>query len=346
MNRILLAVLVSVGCAKGPAFGPAAAPLTEPTALCSAAQRSGCRGVARVERRLARADLELLGATGSPGGTQGAFVLTLRDRSDGTVLRAKWRAVDGGGLLNVPHRELGAYHVQQLLLAPRDQVIPPTAARCLPLDAYREHVDPDARPTEGTECVLGFVTYWLEHAIGVDDARDSGLLEAGEGLYDPERFSEDEVYRSTLSNLNLVSHLVRHGDAHRGQFVFVRHGPHLVSYSVDHSIAFEAVPNPMLLFRKDWSNIQLPSLPASSIARLRRTTQDEIARLRTLAELELRDGMLVPVDAGAAFGDPGSPVRLDADRVQIGLTEREVEGVAERIRGLLSAIERGEIQTR
>jgi len=338
--------IVVVGCAKGPEYGPAAAPLSEPTALCSAARGQGCRRVELIEQRLARGDLELLGATGSPGGTQGAYVLTLRDRSDGMVLRAKWRADDDGGLVNVPHRELGAYAVQRLALAPVDYVIPPTAARCLPIEAYREHIDPTAVPTAGSQCVVGFLTYWLEGAVSVDDARETGLLEAGAGLYDPTRFESDEIYRASLSNLNLVSHLVRHGDAHRGQFVFVAHGDHLVSYSVDHSVSFEAVPNPMLLFRKDWSEIQLPSVSEATVERLRAATPEAIASLSTLAEFELRDGLFVPTEIQPPFGDQAAATRRDGDRLQIGLKEREVEGVTERIAALLATIDRGELATR
>jgi len=299
-----------------------------------------------MERRLERADLELVGATGSPGGTQGAYVLTLRDRRDGTVLRAKWRALSGGSLVNVPHRELGAYHVQRLLLDPTDYVVPPTAARCLPLAAYREHVDAQAAPTQGSECVLGVLTYWLEDAMSVNEAREEELLQAGEGLYDPERFDADPIYRATLSNLNLLSHLVRHGDAHRGQFVFAHRGGHLVSYSVDHSVAFEAIPNPMLLFRKDWSQIQLPSLAQRSVERLRSVTPAELSALHTLTELELRDGILVPTEVGEPFGDTDAAHRREGDRFQIGLKEAEVEGLTERMRALLASIERGEVATR
>jgi len=330
----------------GPAYGPPAAPLSEPTALCSPAQRTGCRRAAELEARLATGDLELLGATGSPGGTQGAYVLTLRDRRDHTVIRAKWRAAGSGGLINVPYRELGAYHVQKLALEPDDAIIPPTAARCLPIEAYREHVDAEAEPTPGTRCVLGFVTYWLEHAMSVADARDDGFLVAGEGLYDPERFERDAIYRDSLADLNLVSHLVHHGDAHDGQFVFVSQGDHLVSYSVDHSVAFEAIPNPMLLFRKDWSNIQLPSLNEASVARLRATTQDDIAALHVLAELELQDGMLVGTDPSPPFGDMGESLRRDGDRVQIGLRDDEVASVAQRLRDLMATIDGGELATR
>jgi hypothetical protein len=340
-----LLFIVGTACAKGPAYGGPAAPLSEPTDLCSVAQRDRCRSVEDVERRLATADLELLGATGSPGGTQGAYVLTLRDRSDGTVLRAKWRAAEGGSLVNVPHRELGAYHVQKLVLEPRDFIIPPTVARCLPIEAYREHIDAEAVPTAGAECVLGFLTYWLEDAMSVDDVREEGLLEAGEGLFDPERFEKDDVYRLTLSNLNLVSYLVSHGDAHRGQFVFVHSEPHLLSYSVDHSVAFLAVPNPMLLFRKDWSNIQVPSLSEDAIARLRAATEAELARLHTFSELALRDGVFVPTDIGPPFGDPDEVYRREGDRMQIGLRHAEIAGVAERIHDLLGEIDRGEIAT-
>lgn len=344
-SHALVVLVCTLGCASGPAYGPPAAPVSEPKALCSTAHRGGCRSAEDVERRLASAELELLGATGSPGGTQGAYVLTLRDRRDGVVLRAKWRAEQASGLVNVPHRELGAYHVQKLFLEPREQVVPPTVVRCLPLDAYREHVDPEAAPTEGTRCVLGYLSYWLEEAISVDDARDEGMLSSGEGLYDPDRFERDEVYRASLADLNLLSHLCRHGDAHRGQFVFVSHGPHLVSYSVDHSIAFEAVPNPMLLFRKDWSELQLPSLSAASVERLRAVSTEDLAALHTIAELERRDGMLVPTEPTEAFGDGDDAFRMRGDRVQVGLKTGEIEGVAERIAELLARVERGELET-
>lgn len=336
---ILLAT--TAGCGSGPDYGPPASPPTQPTALCSRAVRDDCRSAREVEQRLEHADLTILGATGTPGGSQGARVLTLRDLDNSVTFRAKWRADSSGGVINDPRKELGAYHVQKLFLDPIDYVVPPVSARCFPLAQYRSIVDEHAKPTTNTGCVFGYLSYWIEDTLSAKDARSEGLLTEGYGLLDPQRWIDDDAYRTSLGNLNLLAFLVDHGDAHAGQFVLVHRKPHLVAYSVDHSIAFRSIENPMLLFRQDWSNLLVPTVPKPSIERLRELGARDGSDLRVLSEYELRNGMLVPVARGAPFGT--GAVRRDGKRMQVGLTGGEIDGVRSRAADLIERVEKGDV---
>lgn len=337
----VLSCVVVCGCSSG-VLEPPVVPLTEPMELCSAAQPIQCRPTEQVEIDLRKRPLAILQASDTPGGSQGAKVLTFK--TGYRVLRAKWRPASSGDLINEPRKELAAYAVNKMLAGSWDRVVPPTAARCLPVERYREVVDESARPEPGTSCVLGYLSYWLPHAMDVEEARDEDLLSGGKGLLDVRRVRSDPVYRTAVGHLNLLTYTIHHGDAHAGQFMLVEGREGLAVYSVDNSVAFRSIKNPALLWRRDWSRWLMPDITQDQVERLRSLSAADYAMLRVVQQLENREGILVDSDVGPPTGDSGQAVRRDGGTLQIGLTEGEIDGVRNRVETLLERIDRGEIR--
>lgn len=331
--------LLELGCSAS-LDGPAA-PLTPPTALCTASRTdASCRPADQVAEWLRRPDLEILGSTAAPLGKQHARVLTVAVSTPGgrVVFRAKWRDNSGAHSLNIPRRELGAYAVQRLFLEPRDWVVPPTAGHCFELESYRHRVDREAEPTfDGIPCVLGFLSYWLEDARTVEAAEDEGWI-ASENPNDPELVGESPAYRASLANLNLLSHLIDHGDSHADQFVLTRGvgGPRV--YLVDNSIAFSTYRNPAIGHDWDWSVLHVRALARSSVERLAALTEPDVLRLRVIEQYVERDGMLVPAAATEPGRDTDGGLRWAGTALQIGLTDIEAQRVWRRVGGVLERV--------
>lgn len=333
----LALLLGASSCSKHLPLAPPAAPLTVPTRLCSLHESPPrCRSARQIEALLS-ATPQILGMADTPSGSQGAKILTLSgsDRGQKIVFRVRWRAQSTEGLINEPRKELAAYAVQKLFLSEQELVVPPTVALCLPLADYRRFA-PREPATEGTDCVLGFASYWLEGVEDVEDAQKSGTLHPSSGFWDRQLFETDPVYRSSVSNVNVLTYLINHGDAHEKQFMLEKTPFGLRTYVVDNSIAFLSIKNPMMLLREDWSQIQIPTIPSSVVARLRALTVADLRSLSTIVELEKRDGQLVPSSSKLdPIPSDGHGISWQGDRVRIGLSNREIELVASRIRELL-----------
>lgn len=348
MNRPLLAslftlaasTLLLVACSKHLPLARPAAPLTEPTRLCAGNEGTpDCRPAFQVEETLA-GDLQILGMDDTPSGSQGAKILTVRGWSRGrsVVFRVRWRAQSTAGLINEPRKELAAHAVQKLFLNEDELVAPPTAAHCFPIAQYRHFAPTEAPTFPNADCVLGFASLWLEGVKTVKSAREADWLDDDDdGIWDEELFEEDAMYRASVGNANLLTHLIHHGDAHTLQFMLEKTPRGLRTYVVDNSIAFRSIKNPMLILREDWSQIQVPSLPARAIARLKALTSQDLSRLGTITELELRNRQL-SVTKQQLQTPPSHPSEMSwqGERLRIGLTEGEIELVASRIRDLLS----------
>ena len=273
----------------------------------------------------------------TPSGMQGAKVVTLRAKWRGArvVFRAKWRPQSSGDLINEPRKELAAYAVQKLFLDDEELVVPPTAPHCFPLDEYRRF-DPEATATfDGMDCVFGFASFWLESAQSVSSAREHHLLPEGSGIWDAQLFARDAVYRSSVGNANLLTYVINHGDAHNEQFL-IEHTPRgLRTYVVDNSIAFLSMKNPMVMFREDWSHIQVSHLPRRAIDRLARLTKDDFAKLGTVNVLERKERQLRAAPRAPLPESDGSAMSWNGTRLRIGLTTLEIAQVETRVRDLL-----------
>jgi hypothetical protein len=274
----------------------------------------------------------------TPSGQQGARILTLRTKlgTQEVVFRAKWRAHSSANVLNEPRKELGAHAVQRLFLDEAELVTPPAVARCFPLVEYHVFV-PDEPPTfEGIDCVLGYLSYWLEFVRNGSAARREGLLSGeGESFWDAALFEKDPMYRRSAANTNLLTYVIRHGDPHNAQFLLQPAPGGLRTYVVDNSIAFRSVKNPIYFLREDWSKIHVPRLPRRTVDRLRAVTDEDFAALGTISELTLEGRQLVLSKTPGRTKSDGSGMSWHDSRLRIGLTQEEIELVQERIRELL-----------
>jgi len=334
-----LAVVLVSGCAKQAPLADPAIPLTPPTRLCSTDEAPpACRSVGQLERSMS-GPTELLGVAPTPGGTQGARILTLQTKvgRGSIVFREKWRPQSSADIINEPRKELAAYAVQKLFLDDAELVIPPTVAHCFPLPEYRNFVPEASATFDGSDCVFGFASYWLESVKTAKSAREDGLLAAGVGAWDPNLFESDRLYRRSISHTNLLTYLINHGDAHNEQFVLEQTARGVRTYVVDNSIAFRSIKNPMLLFREDWSKVRVPLLPRRTVERLQALTDEDFARLAIVVELERRGADLVPVaPTPVTSASDGKALAWAGDHLRIGLTPGEIELVHSRVRDLLA----------
>lgn len=333
--------------ACGYAVPEPAEPVSFRSELCPKAPESAdgrvCVGVRRVERWFQSRELELVGAAETPRGIQGARILTLRvpEGESTLVFRAKWRPYVGAGFGDVPRRELVAYAVQGLFLAPEQYVVPPTAAYCFDLLVFRQQVDPEARASfSDSDCVLGFLQYWLEPAKTLEAATAAGWLDAADGPLDRGLFERDASYREAVAHLNLLTYLIDHDDSHGGQFVVTRHANRLRLYSVDHSLSFDAGTNSTLSPSEDWSELQVPSLPDDKVVRLASVGQQELMGLRVIGRLQRQGTRLVPAEHPRSEQREARSVAWEGEWLNIGLTQAELDQLARRIAALQERVRR------
>jgi hypothetical protein len=344
---LAIGVLLALGCSAHTGLPPPSVPLSSPTELCTRGHASSCRQVSEVMAWMMAPDLRIVQVEDTPRGTQGAKVLTLVTHAHGSpvAFRAKWRSLASGGLFNDPRKEIAAYAIQSLFLSADDYVVPPTTGHCFPMDEAKRALDPEAVPSfEGTDCVCGVLSYWLSDAATLEDAEKRGTLREA-SLVDERLFEQNPFYRDSVANLNLLTFLIRHGDAHEDQFLLtgLPDAPHV--YSVDNSIAFESIQNPMLLFREDWSTLVVPALSRDSLDRLAKATAGDLERTTVLEEYEVHDGVLVRVASTPPMGDADSTMRWIGMRLQVGLSRAELDGVRARADDVISRVDRGEIAT-
>lgn len=284
-----------------------------------------------LQDRLASDSFSILSWKKAGGGIMGAKKLTLGYHRDGALIDVKWkRAPRGGdGWNNSPRREIGAWAVQQLFLESGDYVVPPTAAMCIPLEAYRRF-DDDADPNlPRAECVFGVLSAWLQ------DVRPPRRL------WDRQRFQRHPEYARQVANLNVLAYLINHQDGRKSNFlVSTRVGDERV-FSVDNGLAFSwSFHN---FFIRHWNRLRVPALPAATVERLRAISREDLEELAVLAQWERgSDGIYRPVPAGPNL-DPEKGHRLHGNTLQIGLTRDEIDGLANRLAKLLKKLEEGKL---
>lgn len=357
--RVLVALSVVTVVGAGVTFGVASCQPTRPeprgqlgsvaasapTQLCVAGDRDGCRPVDAIRRTMGER-LTFVQAAAAPGGGQGAAVLTFRS-PEGLTFDTKWRSLGSESRFNDPLSELGADQVQRLVLDPSDVVIPPATPHCLPEASYEGRLGHARDAFPGSRCVLGILSLWLHGSIDMGEARAEGVVpgQAGDSdpkLFDPDRFDSDPIYRRNLAQLNLVAYLIDHGDAHAGQFMAYRVPVHL--FLVDNSVAFGLDHRSSMAGRQDLAHLIVPSIPSDTAERLRALTRDRVDGLRVLAELRIdSSGQLVPTAPTEPFGEPDERVRQQGERVQLGLSVEQIDGVWSRLEHVRARLTNGSL---
>jgi hypothetical protein len=272
---------------------------------------------------------DLLGASETSAGIQGAKVLTLAlpDAKARAVFRAKWRPYSVTSTVSEPRNELAAYAIQKLFLDAKDFVVPPVAGHCFPLEVYRRF-EPDVQPSfPGLRCVFGFLSYWREDLVSLDAAEDEGWFDSDRGPFDERLFRHDPAYRRSIGELNLLTYFIDHDDGHSDQFMLSRQNGHASVVVVDNSMCLLSPWNDKLDRDEDWSRFQVPALPRRALERLIDLTDDAIAGLKTIEQYESRDGLLIPTSISdvPSHGDSSAGVRwATRNRLEVGLTDREI----------------------
>ena len=321
--------------------------LTDPYVLCVGGRTEDCRPLSVMRALLRQRQLIIENAASPGGGMQGVAVLTLR-AYEGTVFQAKWRAHGTESRFNDPAAGLAADRFQELLLEPEDTVIPPTEPHCLSKDEHQRYLRVDRDPIEGTQCVLGYVSAWLTGAKSLRELRERGLVHGAPEANDPmlyraERFARDARYRRNVAHLNLIAHLIAHGDAHAGQFVGYPDPLHL--FLVDNSVAFGLDHRGAMQGRQDFFRMVVPAIPEDTARRLSRIRDSELEGLSVLAEFRRGGQTLRRVPPGAPVGDLDERLRIEGDRVQLGLTPSEIGELRSRIIRLRAELRRGNLGT-
>lgn len=298
-----------------------------------AAQGNILMAVDSIERRLAHDSFELVDRRASRGLEEERTARAALAFPDGTMMVAKWaRAAPGGEAFNnVPRFEIAAYEIQKLFLEEDEYVVPPTVARAFSLERYRQ-LDPDdadATPTfRGTASILVALQYWL-------------LAVSGDDFWDEARMRSDAAYARHIGNFNILTYLIRHGDENEGNFLISTLPGEPRVFSVDNGVSFSSRESDR---GYRWRRLHVDRVSAATVERLRSLTLDDLTRqLETVAEFTVQaDGTLTPVDPSPSM-DRGLGVRQDSDRIQLGLTRREINGVWSRLRDLLSMVDRGRV---
>ena len=284
---------------------------------------------AEIERRLADDPFQIAGMADNRWEGDRTQRTALRF-GDGAVLPVKWaRAAEGGfALNNQPAYELAAYRLQGLFLDRADWVVPPTVLRIMPLRVYRQ-LDPELQPTfDGTSSVLVVLQVWLD-GVTAFDGPDAARL-------------DDEAYATRLAYLNVLTFLIRHADSNHGNVLVAKDGEPRM-FAVDNGVAFGSPDSPRGTF---WKELHARRFPAELVTRLRAI--DRAALHRTLAVVaqlrEREDGRLEHVAPGPRRA-PNRSVDFHEGVVQIGLTDREIDGVWTRLQELIRRVDAGEITT-
>lgn len=284
---------------------------------------------AEVQRRLAEEDFSIVAARAARGIKEDVALRADVRFVDGTTWRVKLRRAAPGGSAfnNEPRLELAAWRLQGLLFAEDEYVVPPTALRALPLTLLQPHAAA-AAPTFGGSDVVVVVQAWLD---GVEGPAQT---------FDAARAASDALYRRRAGQLNLLTYLIRHGDSNAGNILIAAPDRAPRFFAVDNGIAFGSPDSDR---GTAWRELRVDALPADAIERLRRLDRATLGReLTVLAEWRRDGGRLIAVAPGAPFR-PTLGVRRSGERVQLGLTRREINDLDRRRRVLLERIDAGRI---
>jgi len=295
------------------------------------------RPVAEIEQLMGRAEFQVGEFRGTRWPGDRTFVATLQFE-DAASMQVKWAPApaDGGEFNNRPRLEIAAYRAQKLFLDEDEYTVPPTLCRFIPMEEHPP-TPPEARPVEPLfdewDAVLVVLQYWLRWVNQEEDA---------ERILDKDRFEEDPVYATHLANFNLLTYLIRHRDSNRGNFLTSMDPDNPRVFSVDNGVAFSREESQRGTY---WERIRVDAFPKESIDRLRALTPEYVQReLEVIEQFEVDEtGRLVATEPTANL-DPGKGVRRGDSIVQLGLTEREIQELYERIEKLLEDVDKGKYE--
>jgi hypothetical protein len=274
-----------------------------------------------IEVRLRTAPFSILDWRGSrkPDDRTQRVVLEFEDS---VLLVVQWASAPRGGATfnNEPRYEAAAYEIQKLFLDPDELVVPPTVIRAFPL-AFVAAQAPDQRATlsQAPGSVVVALQYWLRNVQPTD-------------FWQPDRVRTDTVYARRIANFNILTYLIGHMDGNTGNFLISTYAedPHV--FSVDNGVSFRSEPSNR---GDEWKEIRVDRLPLRVIERLEGvSTADLEAALGVLVEFRIHDGELVQVEPGENFSR-NRGVRTRDDRIQFGLTSREIRDVDQRLKSLV-----------
>jgi len=290
--------------------------------------------IPEIDRVLREGEIRILDvqpSRGLPG--ERTYRVTLQ--SGDHVLGVKYAPAREGAdeFNNRPRYELAAYDVQALFLDEREMVVPPTAIRAFPLDVVQatlvragDAANPPERTFDEWPMTLVALQYWMFN------------VDVPEELPDEDRIEEDEAYERLLGNFNLLTYIIGHSDSNQGNFMQSMDPDWPRVFSVDNGVAFASEESNR---GTEWRDLQLDRYPASPIDRLRGVSLEGLqAQFGVLVQFEIRDGNFVEVEPTENL-DPGRGVRRDAERIQLGLTEREIRAMHRRIVRLIERVDDG-----
>lgn len=284
-----------------------------------------------LQRRLQDDPFDITAAKSAGGGVMGAEKLTVVFADDGFTTDVKWKQAPhgGDGWNNSPRRETAAYAFQKLYLDPDDYVVPPVAARCIGLDAYRP-VSGDVEPNlDGNRCVFGALSAWLHNVKQPDP------------IIDMDRFSRDYRYAYHVGNLNLLTYLILHKDRQPGNFLMSTDPANPQMFSIDNGIAFGGVL--FNFFTTHYDHIVVGGVPRQSIERLRRVTDADLDRLGVVGEMRADGTGVLRSVPPSPNADPTAGQRAVPGGIQYGLTADEIQAIAARLHDLIERVDQGAI---
>ena len=252
--------------------------------------------------------------------------------NDSTAIEVKWAVAPKGGeaFNNQPRYEAAAYELQKLFLDERDYVVPPTVLRMVPQSVFAASAGLKGDPTfEGGQSVLVALQYWTA-GVTSDD------------VFNPKRADRDSVYARHLGDLNILTYLIRHRDANKGNMLISADTANPRLFAVDNGVAFDSPPSNR---GADWQFMRVKRVSAGTAARLRSITDSSLtAVLGVVAQFERRGDDYVATALGPNL-DKNEGVRRKEATLQLGLTTAEIDGVRDRLKELVKEIEKGKIKT-
>jgi len=318
-SRVALAAALTLPVGLAAAFAPLAA---QDINLLFAADS--------IESLLRAPELRIIGSAGTrfEGDRTQRVVLEFEDD---LRIKVKWAKAPSGGrgsFNNRPRYEIAAYELQKLFLDDPEYVVPPTIARCVPVDQQRQ-IESWAEATfSGTSSVLVVLQYWLWN-VTADD------------VWSKDRFKSDTLYARHFANLDLFTYLIRHSDSNKGNVLISSVTVHPRVFAVDNGVAFNRREVSDRGTR--WQRLRVDRLPQRTVDRLRALTHEELdRRLAVVVQFRRAGEALVPMTPTEPL-DRGKGVRSNDEVVQLGLTDHEIAHIWDRIRNVLKKVDEQKI---